>query len=380
MMEKGKISAAQLACMMYLSLQATATLASPALVYGISQNDMYLTPLLGCLGGFLTVYIAMFLQRQYPGQTLVQYSESILGPWLGKLASLSFLLVCLLMNAYQLRQFSELMNLAFMALSPPAVFSCTMVLVGSIAVRLGVEIIGRLSLLFTPIIVVIVVILVLPLIQGMEPDQLLPFLDKGVMPVVKGAAILQIWFPLFIYSAMFLPYVSNINKAARWLSYSVCWATLTFIITFFYVIMSIGAATQLFSYPFLLLSRYVVIASFMTHLDSLIMIMWVLDVFIRTIVMYYAAASGIAQLCKLPSYKPLILPIGLWIVILSFWSVPDISTFNENIGKLLIFVYSYAHLVIPIILYVAALLRKMTASNKQPPATNNQGVQPNGTR
>ncbi|GMK38202.1 germination protein [Paenibacillus sp. CCS19] len=356
-MEAGKISSAQLACMLYLSLLATATLSSPSLAYDVARTDMWMTPVVGCITGFATIYIALSLHRRYPGLTFVQYCELILGPVIGKFISLTFLIVCLMMNANQLRQFAELMSMAFMANTPIVVFATTMVLVSSIAVRLGIEVIGRLALTFTPLIVVIVVVLILPLVREMEPDQILPFMDKGIAPVIRGAISLQLWFPIYTYISMFLPYVSNKDNNKGRLYWAVGWSVVTFILTFFYVLMALGSATSFFDYPFLLLSRFVSIGTFMTHLDSLIMLVWVIDVFIRTIVMYYAATSGIAQWFKLRSYKPLTLPVGLAIVLLAFWSIPDATTYNESIGHVILFYYIYAHLCLPIVLFIVAVLR-----------------------
>ncbi|PWW08415.1 spore germination protein KB [Paenibacillus cellulosilyticus] len=343
--------------MLFLSLLATATLTSPAIAYSIAHTDMWMTPMLGSLGGLATIYIASVLHHRYPGNTLIQYSELILGRVIGRLISLTFLIVCLMMNANQLRQFAELMSLAFMTNTPIVVFASTMILVSSIAVRLGVEIIGRLALTFTPLIVGIVVVLILPLLSEMEPDQILPFMDQGFSPIIRGSVALQVWFPMYIYASMFLPYISDLNKAAGRLYWTIGWSVVTFMLTFFYVLMALGAATSFFSYPFLLLSRYVSIASFMTHLDSLIMIVWVIDVFVRTIVMYYAAVSGLAQWFKLRSYKPLTLPVGLIIILLTFWSIPDATTYNESLGQVVIYYYIYGHLCIPIVLYIISLLR-----------------------
>ncbi|GFN32710.1 GerAB/ArcD/ProY family transporter [Paenibacillus xylaniclasticus] len=377
-MDKGKISAAQLTCMLFLSILATSMLTSPSIAYSIAKNDMWLTPLIGCLGGFLVVALALALHRRYPGSTLVQYSDLILSKWLGKLVSLVFLLICLLMNAYQLRQFSEIMKLSFMINTPSMVFVVSMILVSALAVNLGIELIGRVSLLFTPIIIFLVIGLILPLVREMEPDQLLPFMADGAGPILRGALALQIWFPIYIYAVMFLPYVSNQNQARRWLNWGVCWSIIIFVLTFLYIIMTMGAASQHFSYPFLLLSRYVTIASFMTHLDASIMILWVLDVFIRTIVMYYAAVSGFAQWFQIPSYKALTLPIGLIIVLFTFWSIPNMAVFNQLISVMM-FYYLVGHLGIPLILYAASLIRGKLSSG-QPPASSEhqQGVNTRG--
>ncbi|WP_127534244.1 GerAB/ArcD/ProY family transporter [Paenibacillus kobensis] len=371
-MNNDKITSAQLACMLFLSILATSMLTSPSLAYGIAKNDMWMTPLIGSLGGFLTVALSLALYRRYPGCTLIQYSDLILTKWLGKPISLVFLFVCLQMNANQLRQFAELMKLAFMVNTPIIIFAVSMMLVGAIVVNLGIELIGRLSLLFTPIIIIIVAVLILPLIRGMEPDQLLPFMADGAAPILRGAFALQIWFPTYIYAAMFLPYVSDINKARRWLNWGVCWSTTIFTLSFLYIVMSMGAASQHFSYPFLLLSRYVTIASFMTHLDALIMILWVLDVFIRTIVMYYAAVSGFSQWFQLPSYKPITLPVGLLIVLLTFWSIPDITTYNF-LAYIVLYYYTLGNICIPLLLYIIALFRSGPAQDEHSPAPSGSG-------
>jgi spore germination protein (amino acid permease) len=343
--------------MLFLSLFATAMLSSPTLAYSVSRADMWITPLLGCLSGFATIFIAIALHRRYPGYTLIQYCELILGRIVGRVISLTFLIVCLLMNANQLRQFAEIMKLAFMVNTPTIVFVSSMVIVSAIAVRLGVEIIGRLSLVVTPLIVIIVVVLILPLISEMEPDRILPIMTEGFAPLIRGAVTLQLWFSLYIYASMFLPYLSDQAQAARHLYWAVGWSVVTFVLTFFYVLMALGSATSVFEYPFLQLSRYVSIANFMTHLDSLIMLVWVIDVFIRTIVMYYAAAIGVAQWFKLRTYRPLTLPIGLIIILFTFWSIPNAIAYQESLGQVVVFYYIYAHLCIPIVLYIIALLR-----------------------
>jgi len=370
-MDSGKISAAQLACMLFLSIIATSMLTSPSLAYGIAKNDMWMTPLVASLGGFFTVAISIALHRRYPGCTIVQYSDLILTKWLGKPVSFIFLVVCLQLNANQLFQFAELMKLSFMENTPIIVFSVSMMLVGAVTVNLGIELIGRLSRLFTPVIVILVIGLILPLVRDLELDQLLPLMERGPAPIFRGALTLQIWFPMYIYAAMFLPFVANLDKARYWLNWGVCWSTAIFVLAFIFILLSMGTATNLFSYPFLLLSRYVNISSFMTHLDALIMILWVVDVFTRTIVMYYAAVIGIAQWFRLPSYKPLTLPVGLIIVLLTFWSIPNLAAYNA-LGYIVVFYYSVAHLCIPLLLYTVSLLRGKPAAASQPPASPEQ--------
>ena len=85
-MEKGKISALQMAVMMYPTIVATAILSVPSIIAKYTKNDLWLSPIFASLIGYVTVYIAYKLHKLYPKQTVIQFSEQILGRFAGKLS------------------------------------------------------------------------------------------------------------------------------------------------------------------------------------------------------------------------------------------------------------------------------------------------------
>ncbi|MFX3635001.1 MAG: endospore germination permease [Candidatus Pristimantibacillus sp.] len=357
MLDKGKITSAQLACMMFLTLLATGILTSSHGAYIQSKSDMWMTPIIGSVSGFAIVFIVVYLHRLYPGKTLIQYSEDILGKFTGKIVSLIFLLFSLQLNANLLRQFSEFLALSFLRQTPLIVLISTLMILCVCAVRSGVEIIGRSALLLTPLIVLIVLILIFPLLGEVEIDRMLPAFENGFLPVLRGVVFVQAWFPTYVYMTFFLPFVSDVHKAQRWGFISVLWTIAIYTGTLLLVLTILGDATKLYPYPFMQLTRYVIIFDFFQHLDALIMLLWVLDVFVRSITTFYAVVLGFAQWFRLPNYKPLVLPIGVLIVAWSFWSVPNTMTVNVTLQRYVVFYYFFAHMMIPILLLVVALLR-----------------------
>lgn len=357
MLDKGKISSLQLACMMFLSLLATGILATTHGAYIQSKVDMWMTPIIGSLTGFVIVFIVVYLHRLYPGKSLIQYSDDILGKFLGKLISLIFLLVSLQLNANLLRQFSEFLALSFLRQTPLIVLIITLMILCACAVRSGVEVIGRSALLLTPFIVLIVLILIFPLLREVEIDRMLPVFEDGIMPVLRGAAFMQAWFPTYVYMTFFLPFISDIHKAQRLGFLSVLWTMAIYTGTLLLVLTILGDATKLYPFPFMELTRYVIIFDFFQHLDALIMLLWVLDVFVRSITTYYAVVLGFAQWFGLPDYKPLILPIGVLIVAWSFWSAPNAMVFNVALQRYVAIYYFFAHMIIPMLLLAVALMR-----------------------
>mgnify|MGYP001230766974 CR=1 FL=1 len=91
-MEKGKISSLQMAIMMFPTIVATAILGVPSITAQYTKNDLWLSHILASLIGYVTVYIAYKLQILYPKQTVIQFSEHIMGRYAGKIISILFLL------------------------------------------------------------------------------------------------------------------------------------------------------------------------------------------------------------------------------------------------------------------------------------------------
>ena len=90
-MEKGKISSLQMAFMMYPTIVATAILSVPSITAKYAKNDLWLSPILASLIGYVTVYIAYKLHKLYPKQTVIQFSEQIIGRFAGKMFGFLFL-------------------------------------------------------------------------------------------------------------------------------------------------------------------------------------------------------------------------------------------------------------------------------------------------
>jgi spore germination protein KB len=84
MIEKGKISAFQLGILMYPVVVATGDLWAPATSAKYAGRDLWIVPLLSSLAGVLVIFIAYQLHKLYPNKSLIQYSEQILGKFMGK--------------------------------------------------------------------------------------------------------------------------------------------------------------------------------------------------------------------------------------------------------------------------------------------------------
>jgi spore germination protein KB len=364
MIEKGKISAAQMAMMMYPTIIATAILLVPAITARHANQDMWLSPLWASLVGFLTVHIAVRLHQLYPQKTLIEYSGDILGKFLGKAVGLIFLLFYLHITGIIIREYGEFVVGNFLMHTPLVFVMGSMILVCSFAVRGGVEVVGRLAELSVPIVVMFILIIIILLIPDMEAKNMFPIMEKGIMPSLMGALVPQGWFSEFLLIAFLLPYVADQNKGKKWGMISVTAVMLTLSLVNIAILFVLGGITDHFAYPVASAVRYISIADFLEHIEAFLTALWVVGVFLKISVFYYALVLGTAQWLNLSDYRPIVFPMGFLMLLFAVWSAPNLMELTRFLGGSSLFYRFTIQTGLPLLLLFIAKWRKRTNNQK----------------
>lgn len=358
MIEKGKISALQMGILMYLTILATAILIAPSITGKYAKHDMWLSPIIGSVAGFLSVFIAYRLHKLYPDQTIIQYSGHILGRIPGKIIGLLYLIFYLQINGIVIREYAEFIVGTFLTLTPISVFIGSMLVLCAFAVRGGVEVIGRLGQLFIPVFVFPLLMIMLLLFPDLKVSYMFPVMEHGIFPAVLGSVAPQAWFSEFFLISFLLPYLTDREKGMKWGMISVFAVMLTLVAIDFTVLFFMSTDTAISVYPFMDASMYVSIAEFFEHLESVIMMVWVTGAFIKIGVIYYALALGTAQWLNLSDYRPVVLPLGVHLMLNSFWALPSFMELAHLLDKTHPFYLIAVQIVIPLLLLLIALIRR----------------------
>ncbi|ASN07389.1 spore gernimation protein [Virgibacillus necropolis] len=369
-MEKGRISALQMAILVYPTIMATAILLVPSITGEFAQQDMWLSPIWASSAGFLSVYIAYQLNIHYPKQTVIQYSEKIIGRIPGKLIGLVFLFFYLHSNGIILREYGEFVVGNFLPTTPIIVVIGSMALVSALAVHGGLEVMARSAQIFVPIVVILFLSIVILLIPDLEPKNMFPVMEKGVKPSVMGAVVPSSWFVEFFLISFLLPFLRKREKGLKWGMISVFTVMLTLVITNLFSLFLFGNITATFTYPVMSAARYISIADFLQHLESIVMAIWVGAMFIKISVFYYAVVIGTAQWLNLSNYRPVVFPIGFLLVIFSIWSAPNLQELAYSLGTTWPFYAIFIQTFIPILLLLFVVLRKKNRRNSLEGSSN----------
>ncbi|RKQ19322.1 GerAB/ArcD/ProY family transporter [Ureibacillus endophyticus] len=331
MIEKGRISASQLGKILYMAIIPTSLLTTPAITFKYAKQDLWLSPI-WAISGFITVFIVLRIYRMYPSENIIQIMERIGRRIPGKIISGIYLLFILYVNGVIVREYSEFVVSSFLHTTPIVVISGLMVLVCAMAVRGGLEIVGRFAELFLPIFITLFLFNIIPIIADLQWSNLFPIFGEGIRPSIEGAFVLQTWFSEMIIASFFLPFVADHHNAKKTLSRSLLAIMVTLSVSNLATLLLLGELTGNYSYPFLILARYINISNFINHLESLYMIIWVLGAFVKICVFYYVTVLVAAQWMKLSNYQPIVYPLGLLLLLFSQWVAPNTQVLTEAIA------------------------------------------------
>lgn len=364
-MEKGKITSLQMALLMYPTIVATAILAVPSLTAKYAQQDLWISPILASVVGIFTVYITSRLNKLYPNKTIIQMSENIMGKVPGKLITLFFLFFYIHVTGLIVRDYSEFLVGSFFFKTPITIISGSMVFLCALAVRGGIEVLGRVAQLFSPIFCIPLIILIILLIPEFRISNLSPILEGGFFPAMKGAIVPSGWFSEFFIMIFLLPFLNEKKKGMKYGMVAVVVVMLTLVVVNLTVQLVLGTTTATKVYPLMNVSRYIGVGDFFEHLESISMAIWIMGAFVKISVFYYAVSSGIAQWFNLSDFRLVIWPVAILIVEFSFWSIPNIMEYSRFDFIAFPFYAIFIQVIIPVfLLLIATIQKKRESKNK----------------
>lgn len=357
MVEKGKISSFQMAVMIVPLITATGILVVPSITGKFAGRDMWISPIWAAFTGFLTMFIVYRLHKIYPKETFIQYSVSIIGRIPGKILGFVYLFYFLQICSIICREYADFVIGSFLPKTPLIVVLGGMIFVCGFTVHGGVEVLGRAAQLLFPLFILPLLLLIL-LIPDLKPVNIFPIMEHGIMPSIMGAAVPQVWFAEVFMISMLLPFIADHEKGMKWSAIALIFITLTLVYTNIINIFHFGESVTGYTYPVFSAFRYINVAGFFEHLESVVITLWILGVFVKISLIYYAIVLGTAQWFRCSDYRPIVFPIGFLLLLFSIWITPNEMELNRFLAETFPFYGGLMMTLIPIVLLLIAIIRK----------------------
>lgn len=357
MLEKGKISFKQATLLIVSTIFATMVIYLPSFIVGIAAQDGWLSVLPAILLGLLIGAVNTRLGERFPDQTIIQYAPFLLG-WLpGKIVGFIFIANFILLNAFIVREFAEIMLAIFLPETPMYIFILSIILVVAYAVGQGLEVLARANVLTFYVYTAIMIIILGLNIPDASVENITPLLEDGFRRVITGAYPATTFFSEVFLITMLIPYLVKPRDGRRAAFWGVIIAG-----SLLFALMLVGIAvlnceadrTQFIA---LSLARRISVREFIERLDPLVMLMWMGGLFVKTSVFYFVTVLGSAQWLGIKNYKLLILPAGVIIGVMAEYLWPNSLLLRYQIAHILPMVAIPQLFGIPLLMLIVAIFK-----------------------
>jgi len=284
----------------------------PVLTIGRARQDAWLAAVVAFFLGVVFIWLLGRLALNFPEQSIIQYSEALLGKWLGKLFSLFYLGAFLLMGFTDLRTYGEVLRTVFLPETPLAVILGSMVVLAVAVVYAGLEPLGRMGDLIFPVFTLATLFtLFFPVLEA-DFSNLRPVLYHGWQPVLHAALTPTVITAQYANLTILIPSVNQPQKALRAALYSLLWSSLILVLAAVVVVSLLGADEGAHAaFPVFKMIRAIRVSEFLERVEVFPIFAWGLGLFITLAINLYSLAKGLSQLCRLQNYRPLLLPLAV---------------------------------------------------------------------
>jgi spore germination protein KB len=359
MLETGKIDGRQATSLMINIIISEGILFVPASTFALARQDAWMSNIVALSGGFLMAWMWVSISWRYPGKTLFEIFQAVFGPVIGKILGFYFCWGWLHIIAHSLREFTSLLTANFMPETPVVVLTVAAVALSSYMTYSGLECIARMTQLFTIIIIFSVITLFSLSIPEIEVNNLLPVYDAGLLPIIKGSFAPMMWMGHIITLSNLIPFLNRPQDALKVGAKSLLASF--FVIELVAVgIIAIFGPNLASSYlaPTLNGARMIHIANFLDRLELILMIVWISGGVLKTGLFQWVPVLGLAQLLGLKSYRPLVVPAGIFIATLSIWLEPNVIRLFTFMNYIWGGAYGLSYvLVFPVFLLIVIFLK-----------------------
>ncbi|MFD1776949.1 GerAB/ArcD/ProY family transporter [Paenibacillus rhizophilus] len=332
-----------------------------------AKQDEWLAILAAMLGGLALMWVYTKLCEYYPSRTLVQMIPEIVGKWLGYPLSLIYIVNFAYESSRVLRDFGELIAQTILTETPTLVVMAGFMLSIVYCLRGGLEVLGRLGEILFPVAFVAFVLgwILIFSSQIHHFEYTEPVLAKGLKPIWDAVFPFLIVFP-FGQSLLFMMFATDLNDRSGIRKAGMIAILASGIILALNMLGLISVFGPLVlketEFPLYTAIGMVNLGDFIMNLDALAILMMVLGGFFKLGAFMYGTVLGTAQLFKLKSYYPLLIPWGTIILALSFIIA---STYSQHIyigwNISIPYIFFPLYVVIPILLLIIAAIRKMVS-------------------
>jgi len=305
-------------------------------VVGVSRQDTWFIVVTGAIVGIIISLIYLNLMGIYPDKTIVEVNELVFGKVLGKIISVLYVFYFFTGATLNARDLGNFITGYIMPETPIVAVLILFIGICALAVYQGINTIARISVLVFFLYLLGLLSSFVLLIKEMDFSRLLPSFTLPLADYIQATHIIAVIpFGEVIAFTMVFKNIQDKKKIKRSFILGIVIAAVAMIMISIKDCAVLGSVGQMMLQPTYQSDTLISYGDTLSRAEVMFSFIFVIVLFFKVSVMYYAFAYGIKQVCKVQSYKPLVLLLGVIIIveaILLYSSVAENLYFGPNIA------------------------------------------------
>lgn len=315
------------------------------------KQDSWISIIAGALMSLPIAILYARIVKLFPGKNIYEVSLTLFGKFFGRIIIILMTWYAFHLCALVLRNFSEFIQVTSKPETPQIIVMLAIVLVASYLVKSGVETMGRWSLIVLPVVIAVVMFTIVLAFRDIQIENLFPVFDHTIKEILTDSYLL-FTFP-YAETVLFLAISDSLKKGKS--SYAVILpaaliTTLVLVMVVLRNIILLGQEMVSISlFPSYTAVRIISLGKFLTKIEGVIMINFILLGVSKIAVSLLAACKGITTLFNVQNYKIVAVPLSLLTIALGI-------ILYENTIQMFDFIKIYQFYAIPFQIVIPLLI------------------------
>lgn len=326
-------------------------------LFHVGATAAWMLPILHGMVGLVIFLALAWVLEQFPGKTLIEAGEALIGPYANMVLSALYFVLIVLLTGLNLRQYAEWLLTAFLPNTPIGAVVLFYLLPVIAAAYLGLEAIARVARVFSLFLVLGLITLFLMTTPYWSVQHIMPLAGFGPEKLLVGGlrtsgVVAEIFLLFFI-----TPYIprGTLRVIGLW-SIGLAAAILTLGVLIVSLSFPYPVSSEL-SLPVFELSRLVLIGRFLQRIEVLFLPLWVMLALVQLAVGLWAVTVVMARGLKLPYSRPFIPTAAVLVTAVAFFPPNVASTIFQDVSFLRVWSMPVIGLITAI-LFAAAWRKK----------------------
>lgn len=330
-------------------------------------RDMWISGIIGVLTILPFVLLIIYIGQKFPNKTIIEYSEELLGPVLGKLLGGILAIYFFVTAASSISMYIHHLSDFLLTGTPFLVIITMHVLVICYLVWKGPEVIARVGVIAFKAAIIFYLMVFAASLSEINIGRIKPFFDSGVVNVFKASLQVDTFIGLSpLVVPMLLPMVHDKKSIFGAATSGLLIGGLFFIFYFIVELMVMGpqvvALMRIASMDFV---RSIQITKYLHRFESFMVALWYWSIMIQAGVLSSCSLEAFAQTTKIKKRKLLIIVFGLIMIVAAYYMASNRVFFlnlREHIWKYFSLPINFG---IPLVITLALGIRRIRNYKRQ---------------